>query len=102
MMLRIDTEMALLSLIAVPIVAGATKYFGQRIHLQYKSVQDYFGDISSRVQENLAGVRVVRAFTQEEHEVENFKRMNHEYVNRNRSLIRLTASFYPALHMSLA
>jgi len=99
MMLRIDTEMALLSLIAVPIVAGATKYFGQRIHLQYKSVQDYFGDISSRVQENLAGVRVVRAFTQEEHEVENFKRMNHEYVNRNRSLIRLTASFYPALHM---
>jgi len=51
------------------------------------------------VQENLSGVRVVRAFTQEEHEVENFKRMNREYVNRNRSLIRLTASFYPALHM---
>src|SRR3954463_13279657 len=49
MMLRIDTQMALLSLIAVPIVAGATKYFGQRIHVQYKSVQDYFGDISSRV-----------------------------------------------------
>jgi ATP-binding cassette subfamily B multidrug efflux pump len=99
MMLRIDTEMALLSLIAVPIVAGATKYFGQRIHVQYKSVQDYFGDISSRVQENLSGVRVVRAFTQEKNEIENFKRMNREYVNRNRSLIRLTASFYPALHM---
>jgi ATP-binding cassette subfamily B multidrug efflux pump len=99
MMLRIDTEMALLSLIAVPIVAGATKYFGQRIHVQYKAVQDYFGDISSRVQENLAGVRVVRAFTQEENEITNFKRMNREYVNRNRSLIRLTASFYPALHM---
>ena len=99
MMLRIDREMALLSLIAVPIVAGATKYFGQRIHVQYKAVQDYFGDISSRVQENLSGVRVVRAFTQEENEIANFKRMNREYVDRNRSLIRLTASFYPALHM---
>ena len=98
MMLRINHQMALLSLIAVPIVAGATKYFGQRIHVQFKSVQDYFGDISARVQENLAGVRVVRAFTQEENEVANFKQMNREYVHRNRSLIRLTASFYPALH----
>jgi ATP-binding cassette subfamily B protein len=98
MMLRIDRSMALISLIAVPIVAGATKYFGQRIHVQFKSVQDYFGDISARVQENLAGVRVVRAFAQEENEIANFKRMNREYVQRNRSLIRLTASYYPALH----
>jgi ATP-binding cassette subfamily B protein len=62
-------------------------------------VQDYFGDISARVQENLAGVRVVRAFTREESELAAFKRMNHEYVDRNRALIRLTATFYPALHM---
>ncbi|MGZ4809072.1 MAG: ABC transporter ATP-binding protein [Thermoanaerobaculia bacterium] len=98
MMLRIDRTMALMALIAVPIVAGATKYFGQRIHVQFKSVQDYFGDISARVQENLAGVRVVRAFTQEQNEVANFRKMNRQYVDRNRSLIRLTASFYPALH----
>jgi ATP-binding cassette subfamily B multidrug efflux pump len=98
MMLRIDRSMALMSLVAVPIVAGATKYFGQRIHVQFKSVQDYFGDISARVQENLAGVRVVRAFTQEENEIANFKKMNRQYVDRNRSLIRLTASFYPSLH----
>jgi len=98
MMMRIDREMALISLIAVPVVAGLVSYFGQRIHNRFKSVQDYFGDISARVQENLSGVRVVRAFTQEKNEVENFKRMNREYVERNRSLIRLTATFYPMLH----
>lgn len=98
MMLRIDRYMALLSLLSVPLVAGMVKFFGARIHNRFRSVQDYFGDISARVQENLAGVRVVRAFTQEEHEMELFKRMNHEYVERNRSLIRLTATFYPALH----
>jgi ATP-binding cassette, subfamily B, multidrug efflux pump len=98
MMLRIDRGMALLSLIAVPIVAGMVSYFGQRIHVRFRSVQDYFGDISARVQENLAGVRVVRAFTQENNEIETFKRMNREYVDRNRSVIRLTATFYPALH----
>ena len=98
MMLRIDRMMALLSLIAVPVVAGLVQFFGQKIHVRYKSVQDYFGDISARVQENLAGVRVVRAFGQESHEIGLFKRMNREYVERNRSLIRLTATFYPMLH----
>src|SRR5205085_2740629 len=78
MMMRIDREMALISLIAVPVVAGLVSYFGQRIHLKFKSVQDYFGDISARVQENLSGVRVVRAFTQEPNEIANFKRMNRE------------------------
>jgi ATP-binding cassette subfamily B protein len=98
MMMRIETKMALMSLIAIPVVAGLVSFFGQRIHLRFRSVQDYFGDISARVQENLAGVRVVRAFTQEDNELATFKRMNREYVERNRSLIRLTAMFYPSLH----
>jgi ATP-binding cassette subfamily B multidrug efflux pump len=98
MMLRTESSMALLALAAVPIVAGLVATFGRRIHHRSRAVQDYFGDISARVQENLSGVRVVRAFTREEHEVERFKAMNREYVERNRSLIRLTATFYPALH----
>ncbi|MFZ2492142.1 MAG: ABC transporter ATP-binding protein, partial [Thermoanaerobaculia bacterium] len=98
MMLGIDTTMAFIALLAVPVVAGLVKHFGQKIHVRFRSVQDYFGDISARVQENLAGMRVVRAFTQEANEIERFKRMNHEYVERNRSLIRLTATFYPSLH----
>lgn len=98
MMLRTDATMALIALAAVPIVASLVKIFGQRMHNRSRAVQDYFGDISARVQENLSGVRVVRAFTREESEVETFKRMNHEYVEKNRKLIRLTATFYPALH----
>ncbi|HYK02545.1 MAG TPA: ABC transporter ATP-binding protein [Thermoanaerobaculia bacterium] len=98
MMLRIDVLMATIALLAIPVVAGMVQYFGARIHNRTKAVQDYFGDISARVQENLAGVRVVRAFTREESEVELFKRMNREYVDLNKSLIRLTSTFYPALH----
>ena len=98
MMMRIDKTMAMISLVSLPVVAILVKIFGQEIHVRYKAVQDYFGDISARVQENLAGVRVVRAFGQEKNETDTFKRMNREYVERNRSLIRLTATFYPALH----
>ena len=98
MMFNIDRSLSLISLCAVPVVAGLAKFFGERIHRRFKSVQDYFGDISARVQENLSGVRVVRAFGQEQNEIETFKRMNHEYVERNRSLIKMTALFYPMLH----
>jgi ATP-binding cassette subfamily B multidrug efflux pump len=98
MMLRIDVQLAMIALAAVPVVAGAVKFFGQRIHVRFKAVQDHFGDISARVQENLAGVRVVRAFGQEENELTTFRQMNREYVERNRSLIKLTATFYPLLH----
>src|SRR5579863_3604637 len=53
MMLRIERSMALVSLLSVPVVAGMVKFFGEKIHVRFKSVQDYFGDISARVQENL-------------------------------------------------
>lgn len=98
MMLRIDVGMALFAMTAAPILAGIVKAFGERIHVRSKAVQDNFGVISARVQENLSGVRVVRAFAREASEIGTFKRMNREYVERNRSLIRLTATFSPALH----
>jgi len=98
MMLRINREMALLSLISVPVIVLMVRYFGQRIHVKFKAVQDYFGDISARVQENLAGVRVVRAFVRENAEAQLFAAMNREYVGRNRTVIKLTAMFYPGLH----
>jgi len=98
MMLRINREMALLSLISVPVIILMVRYFGQRIHVKFKAVQDYFGDISARVQENLAGVRVVRAFGRERAESQLFAAMNREYVGRNRTVIKLTAMFYPGLH----
>jgi ATP-binding cassette subfamily B protein len=98
MMLRTERTMALLSLVSVPLVAGMVTIFGRRIHTLTRSVQDHFGIISARVQENLSGVRVVRAFTREANEIESFKSLNREYVERNRSLIGLTATFYPALH----
>jgi ATP-binding cassette subfamily B protein len=98
MMLRINREMSLLSLTAVPVIVWMVQYFGQRIHVKYKAVQDYFGDISARVQENLAGVRVVRAFGREREETQTFARMNRQFVDLNRTVIRMTATFYPGLH----
>ncbi|MDX1584141.1 MAG: ABC transporter transmembrane domain-containing protein, partial [Thermoanaerobaculia bacterium] len=93
MMFRLDAVLASVSLITVPAIALLAKVFGQKLHDRTRSVQDYFGELSARVQENLAGARVVRAFNQESNEVGLFRGMNHEYVERNRKLIHVTATF---------
>ncbi|HXG68882.1 MAG TPA: ABC transporter ATP-binding protein [Blastocatellia bacterium] len=96
-MAAINWELTLLAFLAMPLVAIATQYFGKRIHDRFQQVQDYFGTVSNRVQESLAGVRVIRAYTQEQAEMENFRQVNREFVNRNLKLIRLSGVFHPIL-----
>lgn len=97
LMWRIHWQLTLLALATMPAVAVATKIFGERIHQLFERVQEQFSALSTRVQENLAGVRVVRAYAQEEPERRAFATTNQEYVERNRRLIRWSAAFHPLL-----
>jgi ATP-binding cassette subfamily B multidrug efflux pump len=97
LMARIDLRLTLLALVTLPVVAVVTQVFGSRIHVLFEKVQGQFSAISARVQENLAGVRVVRAYAQEGPEQAVFARLNDEYVEGNRRLIAWTAAFHPLL-----
>ena len=96
-MARIHGRLTLLALCTLPLVAVATNFFGQRIHRLFLKVQEQFSALSTNVQENLAGVRVVRAYAREDSEMQRFARLNREYVERNRQLIRWTSAFHPTL-----
>lgn len=98
-MARIDWRLTLLALGTMPLVAVTTKIFGQKIHDLFERVQEQFSSLSTKVQESLAGSRVVRAHALEEFEVRDFKAINDEYLTRNRQLIRWTAAFHPLLHL---
>jgi ATP-binding cassette subfamily B protein len=97
LMARVDGRLTLLALATLPLTAGATKMVGQRIHVLFEKIQEYFSEMSARAQENFAGARVVRAFTQEESEIERFRDSNREYMLRNRRIIGVSALFYPLL-----
>jgi ATP-binding cassette, subfamily B, multidrug efflux pump len=96
-MARIHPGLTLLALCTMPVVAGVTQLFGQRIHGLFTQVQEKFSDISARVQENMAGARVVRAYAQEEREQAEFEQFNQRYLERNRRLIGWTVAFHPLL-----
>jgi ATP-binding cassette, subfamily B, multidrug efflux pump len=96
-MAGISGKLTLLSFVSFPLVVVATQYFSKRIHDRFEKVQEYFGTVSNRAQESLAGVRVIRAYTQERAEIESFRRVNREYVDRNMKLIKLSGVFHPIL-----
>ena len=96
-MLQTDVRLTLMALAPAPLVSIAVVMFGRRIHTRFEHIQKMFSDISSRVQENLAGVRVVRAYAQEEAEVAEFERLNRDYVRENIGLARIQGLFMPLL-----
>lgn len=93
----VDWRLTLTALIPAPFVSIAVIFFGRRIHERFEKIQEMFSSISSRVQENLAGVRVIRAYVQEAHEIEVFERMNQDYIAQNIRLARISGMFYPLL-----
>lgn len=96
-MFRISLRLTVILLLTMPLVSLTVKYFGHRIHIRFEKIQEFFSDITARAQENLTGVRVVRAYSRERSEQEEFARLNRQYVDRNLSLVRLSAAFYPLM-----
>jgi ATP-binding cassette, subfamily B, multidrug efflux pump len=92
-----DWRLTLFCLIPAPLVSVAVIWFGRRIHDRFEVIQKMFSDISSRVQENLSGVRVIRAYAQEKAEIHKFELLNQDYVAQNIRLARLSAFFMPLL-----
>lgn len=96
-MFQISVKLTLILLLTMPFVSLTVKYFGNQIHIRFEKIQEFFSDITARAQENLTGVRVIRAYAQERFEREQFAGLNQEYVERNLSLVRLSAVFRPLM-----
>ena len=96
-MIKVDWRLTLIALIPAPFVSVAVVLFGRRIHIRFEHIQKMFSDISSKVQENLAGVRVVRAYAQEQAEVDQFESLNQDYIRENLGLAKIQGMFMPLL-----
>ena len=94
-MLRIDASLTLVALLPYPILAFFIRSLGKRLHVHYEGIQEAFSVLNTKVQENLSGVRVVKAYTLEASEIEHFGELNQEFVDRNHRQIRLMTFFFP-------
>lgn len=96
-MLHISVKLTLIMLIPLPLVSITVKYLGGQIHKRFEKIQEFFADITARAQENLTGVRVVRAYAQEKAEIDRFQVLNFEYAEQNLRLVKFAAGMRPLL-----
>jgi len=88
------TLLALIPLLGLPI---AMVSLGHMIHVRSQAIQAQFSELTTHAHENLSGVRVVRAYRQEGAEIQHFRQLSTEYMERNLGLARVQGAFYPLL-----
>jgi len=97
LMFMLNWWLTLLLFLTMPLVSLTVKFFGQQIHTRFEKIQEFFSQITARAQENFTGVRVVRAYAQEEAEMRAFNDLNWEYAQRNLGLVRIEALMRPLM-----
>ncbi|MCB0284535.1 MAG: ABC transporter ATP-binding protein [Calditrichaeota bacterium] len=97
MMLKISPLMTLIALLPVPVMAIVVQRIGAMIHKRYLAVQNQFGLISTKAQENLAGIRIIKSYVLEDSEWKQFNKLNEEYIQKNMSYARADSAFMPSM-----
>lgn len=82
-----------------PILIWVMVKFGPMINRRFRRVQESFSDLTRKTQENISGIRVVKAFVQEEYEVNNFTKVNQENYDINMALVKVQGVFYPLISL---
>ena len=102
LMIHLDWRMTLMALAPLPFVSAAVKFFGANIHERFEKIQALYSELTERVRENISGMRVVRAFCQEDAEMATFDVMNRDFVEKNKGLIWISSFLWPVIALMFA
>lgn len=95
-LLLMDVRLALISVVTIPIVLAVSMYFFVKVGAAYELFQDQEARLSNRLQENLSGVRVVKAFARQAFEMDAFDKENKEKFLRGRTLTLMNSVYWPS------
>jgi ATP-binding cassette subfamily B protein len=100
-LLRISPFLTLVALVPLPLASVLVQTMGRKIHERFERIQAMFSEISAQAQENFSGARLVRAFAQEEAQIDSFETANRENVRRGLRLVQLMGMLWPTLEFIL-
>src|SRR5919199_585188 len=99
LMLSISLKLTLFSALILPSLGIIYFALKRQIEARFRAVQDQFAEVSTQVQENLAGIRVVKAYAQEQAEIEALRRASQDYVQRNLAQIKVSGLVWPLMSL---
>jgi ATP-binding cassette subfamily B protein len=99
MMLTLDWQLTLLSLIPLPFVSFVVYRLGKLVHKKFEERQEKYSELTTRAQENLSGIRVVKSYVREEYETGLFHTLSWEYLKKNLVLARIQSIMWPLMFL---
>ncbi|MCL5267236.1 MAG: ABC transporter ATP-binding protein/permease [Bacteroidetes bacterium] len=96
-MFSIDVRLTLYSLIPLPFVSAGVYYIGRMVNRYFEGVQEQYSVLTARAQESIAGIRVVRSYVREDHEISQFREMSQDYLSRNLKLAQIQSVLWPLM-----
>ncbi len=97
--IKLNVGLTLAVFIPFPFLIIIISQFGKFIHKRFKKVQESFASLTGKTEETIGGIRVVKSFVQEEHEIANFEKFNEENYQANVALAKVRAVFHPTLSL---
>ena len=98
-MFSLNTTLTIYSLLPLPILSFLVYKVGKIIHEKFTLIQEKFADLTTKAQENFSGIRVIKSYVREESEINGFKKLSREFLNRNMDMIKIQAFFQPILFL---
>jgi ATP-binding cassette subfamily B protein len=96
-MIYIHPLLTLYAIFPMPLITVITLFFSRVIHSRFEILQKTFAALTERVRESIAGIRVVKAYVQEEAEREKLSRLSQDYVRRNIGVTKVWGMFFPLI-----
>lgn len=99
LMISFNAELTLYALIPVPVISYLVYRIGKTINHKFEKVQEQFSSLTTKAQENISGIKVIKAYVREEGETESFKKLSADYMKKNLKLARIQSFAYPLMFM---
>jgi len=102
LMISLNLELTLIALAPIPLISYIVYRIGKSINYKFEKVQDKFSELTTRVQENLSGIKIVKAYVREKSEAERFRQLSLQYMRKNLDLAKVQSFSYPLMFLLTA
>lgn len=99
LMFSFNAELTLIAIVPIPLISYVVYRIGKSINYKFEKVQEQFSDLTTKAQENLSGIKVVKAYVREDSETEGFRKMSVEYMKKNLELAKVQSFSYPIMFL---
>jgi ATP-binding cassette subfamily B protein len=98
-MLTINPLLTLYGLIPLPLISFGVYWLGRKVHDRFEGIQAHYSTLTTKAQENLSGIRVVKAYVREAYEIGVFRSLSWEYLKKNMHLQKIQAAMFPLMFL---